>query len=104
MIYLFLLICYVLFVVFVSVKVRKVIIKGFRGILIRIFRYLVVDIIMVGKNIVMVEKWFGKYKELVVVRIVCSYIENMIKGVIKVSKIKVSIELVWTSRNCFSWK
>uniref|UniRef100_A0A8W8L4N8 Large ribosomal subunit protein uL6 n=5 Tax=Magallana gigas TaxID=29159 RepID=A0A8W8L4N8_MAGGI len=66
-----------------SVKARKVIIKGPRGTLTRTFRHLAVDITMVGKNTVMVEKWFGKHKELAAVRTVCSHIENMIKGVTK---------------------
>lgn len=83
MIHLFLLICYVLFAVSASVKARKVIIKGPRGTLTRTFRHLAVDITMVGKNTVMVEKWFGKHKELAAVRTVCSHIENMIKGVTK---------------------
>lgn len=104
MTHLFLLNCNVLFAVSASVKARKVIIKGPRGTLTRTFRHLAVDITMVGKSTVMVEKWFGKHKELAVVRTVCSHIENMIKGVTKVSNIKASIELVWASRNCLSLK
>jgi len=34
-----------------------------------------------------VEKWFGTKKELAAVRTVCSHIENMIKGVTKVSTV-----------------
>ncbi|XP_062620785.1 large ribosomal subunit protein uL6-like [Saccostrea cucullata] len=66
-----------------SVRARKVIIKGPRGTLTKTFRHLAVDISMVSKNTVMVEKWFGKHKELAAVRTVCSHIENMIKGVTK---------------------
>jgi hypothetical protein len=72
-----------------SVRARKVIIKGPRGTLTRTFRHLAVDITMVNKNTVMVEKWFGKHKELAAVRTVCSHIENMIKGVTKVGHFSV---------------
>ena len=69
-----------------NVRARKVIIKGPRGSLTRAFRHLAVDITMVGKNTIKVEKWFGKHKELAAVRTVCSHIENMIKGVTKVNQ------------------
>ncbi|XP_060083529.1 large ribosomal subunit protein uL6-like [Ylistrum balloti] len=66
-----------------SVKARKVTIKGPRGTLTRSFRHLAVDISMISKNTIKVEKWFGKHKELAAVRTVCSHIENMMKGVTK---------------------
>ncbi|XP_021339065.1 60S ribosomal protein L9-like [Mizuhopecten yessoensis] len=66
-----------------SVKARKVIITGPRGTLTRSFRHLAVDISMIGKNTIKVEKWYGKHKELAAVRTVCSHIENMMKGVTK---------------------
>jgi len=72
-------------VVEVSVKSRKVIVKGPRGTLRRDFRHLNVDIKKIGKNQLLVEKWFGIRKELAAVKTVCSHIENMMKGVTKVS-------------------
>jgi len=44
-----------------------------------------VDIKKIGKNQLLVEKWFGIRKELAAVKTVCSHIENMMKGVTKVS-------------------
>ena len=67
------------------VKSRRVSVKGPRGTLIRSFRHLAVDMRKVSKDELIVEKWFGIHKELAAVRTVCSHIENMIKGVIKVS-------------------
>merc|ERR1712142_392332 len=65
----------------ISVKSRKVTVTGPRGTLVRSFRHLPVDMSMVGKKQLKVEKWFGKHKELAAVRTVCSHVENMIKGV-----------------------
>jgi large subunit ribosomal protein L9e len=69
-----------------SVKSRTVTLKGPRGILKRSFKHLALDISMVTPRLLRVEKWFGTKKELAAVRTVCSHIENMIKGVTKVSK------------------
>lgn len=69
----------------VTVKARKVTVKGPRGTLKRAFKHLCLDIYMVNKRCVKVEKWFGTKKELACVRTVCSHIENMIKGVTKVN-------------------
>lgn len=68
----------------ISVKNRRVTVKGPRGTLIRAFKHLSLDIYMVNQRCLKVEKWFGKKKELAAVRTVCSHIENMIKGVTKV--------------------
>lgn len=65
------------------VKSRRVTITGPRGSLTRNFRHLAVDISMIGKKTIQVEKWYGKHKELAAVRTVCSHIENMMKGVTK---------------------
>lgn len=62
------------------VKARVVQIHGPRGKLERSFRHLAMDIYMVNKKKMMVEKWFGTKKEIAAVRTVCSHIENMIKG------------------------
>ena len=37
------------------------------------------------KDTIKVEKWFGKSKQIAAVRTVCSHIENMFKGVMKVN-------------------
>ncbi|GFY48305.1 60S ribosomal protein L9 [Trichonephila inaurata madagascariensis] len=60
---------------------RVVTIKGPRGMLKRSFKHVQVDMQVVGKNKLVVQKWFGIRKELATVRTVCSHIENMIKGV-----------------------
>ena len=66
-------------------KARKVTVKGPRGTLRRSFKHLAVDIRKTKKDEIIVEKWFSIRRELATVRTVCSHIENMIKGVIKVS-------------------
>ena len=67
-----------------TVKARSVTVKGARGSLTKAFKHLAVDIYKVDADTIKVEKWFGKKKELAAVRTVCSHIENMFKGVIKV--------------------
>merc|ERR1712038_509045 len=57
--------------------------KGARGTLTKAFKHLAVDIYMVDKETIKVEKWFGKKKQLASVRTVCSHIENLFKGVMK---------------------
>lgn len=74
------------FLVKVTVKSRVVQVSGKRGKLVRSFRHARVDISMPKKNLVLVEKWFGTNKENAVVRTICSHINNMIKGVTKVSR------------------
>ncbi|KAK2176964.1 hypothetical protein NP493_629g01029 [Ridgeia piscesae] len=63
-----------------TVKSRSVTVKGPRGTLRRNFRHMAVDMKMIGKNKLQVEKWMGIRKELAAVRTICSHIENMIKG------------------------
>ena len=70
-----------------TVKARAVTVKGARGSLTKAFKHLSVDIYKVDAETIKVEKWFGKKKELAAVRTVCSHIENMFKGVIKVSAV-----------------
>lgn len=65
----------------VSVKNSVVTVKGARGELTRSFAHAKLQIEMVGKKKVKVQKWFGNRRELAVVRTVCSHIKNMIKGV-----------------------
>merc|ERR1711953_11366 len=64
-----------------KVKSRTVTVKGPRGSLEKSFKHLAVDIYMVDKDTIKVEKWFGKKKQLAAVRTVCSHITNMFKGV-----------------------
>lgn len=62
------------------VKSRIVTIKGPRGVLVRNFKHLALDLHMSSPRTLKVEKWFGTKKELAAVRTVCSHIQNMIKG------------------------
>lgn len=84
---------FVSFLVTVKVRARRVTVKGPRGILIRSFKHMMIDIHMVGKSQLKVIKWFGKRKELAAVNTVCSHIENMIKGVTKVNLLFVAFNL-----------
>ncbi|GFS96033.1 60S ribosomal protein L9 [Nephila pilipes] len=67
--------------VIVKVRSRVVSVKGPRGILHKNFKHAQVEMQIVGKNKLLVRKWFGIRKELATVRTICSHIENMIKGV-----------------------
>jgi len=65
----------------VSVKSRRVTVKGPRGVLKRDFRHQAVDFRRPGKDRILVEKWHGVRKELAAVRTFASHIKNMMKGV-----------------------
>lgn len=69
----------------VSVNKRVIVVKGPRGSLERNFKHLAVDIFLKNPRLLTVEKWFGTKKELAAVRTICTHVENMIKGVTKVS-------------------
>ena len=73
-----------------TVKSRAVTIKGPRGSLTKSFKHLAVDIYMVDKSTIKIEKWFGKKKQIAAVRTVCSHINNMFKGVTKVKYYKIT--------------
>ena len=73
----------------VKVQSRTVKVTGPRGTLTKEFKHLSVDIYKVDHNTIKVEKWFGKKKELAAVRTVCSHIENLFKGVMKVRNKKL---------------
>lgn len=64
-----------------TVKKRRVTVKGKRGVLVRTFNHTQLDMKMIKKNVLQVQKWFGIRKELAAVRTVCSHVENMIVGV-----------------------
>lgn len=67
----------------VSTKNSVVTVKGPRGTLSRSFAHAKLQIEMVGKRKIRVQKWFGSKVELAVVRTICTHIQNMIKGVTK---------------------
>lgn len=69
----------------VTVKSRKVTVTGKRGTLFKDFSHLRLDIRMINKKTLRVEKWFSSRKELAAVNTVCSHIQNMFTGVLKVS-------------------
>merc|ERR1712080_694760 len=66
----------------VTVKSRLVMVTGPRGSLTKSFKHMSVDLSLLddGKTI-KVEKWFGKSKELAIIKTVCSHIQNLITGV-----------------------
>jgi len=64
-----------------TVNNRVVTIKGKRGVLRKNFKHTQLDIKMLGKKRIQVEKWFGSRKDIATVRTVISHIENMMKGV-----------------------
>jgi large subunit ribosomal protein L9e len=68
-----------------TVKSRTITIKGPRGSLTKSFKHLAVDIYMTDKETIKIEKWFGKKKQIAAVRTVCSHINNLFKGVTKVT-------------------
>jgi len=67
----------------VSVNKRKVTVVGPRGTLTKDFSHGHLQLNMLGKKRLRVQKWFGVRKELATVRTVCTHVENMIKGVTK---------------------
>lgn len=69
----------------VKVHARKVTVRGPRGVLRRDFRHMAIDLKKISNKKLLVEKWFGIRKELAAVKTVCSHIENMMKGVTKVT-------------------
>ena len=60
-------------------------VKGPRGVLVRNFGHLKLELNLVGKKRLRVDVWFAKRKELACVKTICSHIENMMKGVVYVS-------------------
>ncbi|EHB12592.1 60S ribosomal protein L9 [Heterocephalus glaber] len=57
--------------------------EGPRGTLWRDFNHINVELSLLGKKkkMLRVDKWWGNRKELATVRTICSYVQNMIKGV-----------------------
>jgi len=44
------------------------------------------ELTLVGKRRLRVDVWFAKRKELACVKTICTHVENMMKGVVYVSK------------------
>jgi len=44
------------------------------------------ELTLVGKKRLRVDVWFAKRKELACVKTICTHVENMMKGVVYVSK------------------
>ncbi|XP_012369338.1 60S ribosomal protein L9-like [Octodon degus] len=68
----------------ITLKGCVVIVKGPRGTLRRDFNHIIVELSLLGKKKkrLLVDKWWGKRKELATVHTICSHIQNMIKGVL----------------------
>ena len=62
---------------------RVITVTGKRGMLVREFKHINLDITKTEEGDVKVDLWFGKRKQLACIRTVCSHIENMCTGVMK---------------------
>lgn len=69
----------------VTIKSRLITVTGPRGTLRRNLKHLQIDIRLISKSVIRVEKWFSNRKELAAVNTVCSHIGNMFIGVQRVS-------------------
>nr|CAG4648246.1 EOG090X0DNU [Moina brachiata]SVE93263.1 EOG090X0DNU [Moina brachiata] len=86
--------------VIVKVKARRVTVEGPRGKLTRDFKHLALDMEMIAKNELRVNKWFGKKKEIAAVRTVCSHVTNMVTGVTKGFEYKMRAVYAHFPINC----
>ena len=77
------------FTVKVKLRGREVTVTGPRGTLVRSFRHLNLELTLVGKKRLRVDVWFAKRKELACVKTICTHVENMMKGVVYVSRRRV---------------
>jgi len=75
----------------VSVKSRRITVKGPRGELFRNFRHAHVTIRKTNKNTVLVEKTFDKKKRCAVVKTIAGHIRNLILGVTKGFRYKMRL-------------
>merc|ERR1711959_572415 len=66
-----------------TIKSRVVQVKGPRGSLTKSFKHMSVDLAKIDDKTIQVEKWFGKSKELAIIKTVRSHIQNMFIGVTK---------------------
>jgi len=67
----------------VSIKARRVVVKGPRGTLSRDFKHLKLELSMATKNRIKAELWWGDRKTLACLRTLTTHIQNMIVGVTK---------------------
>lgn len=100
-----LLLCSPRFLVTVTIKNRKVTVKGPRGVLSRDLSHLRVNLFTEKKgdaSVVKVELWFGNRLGLATLRTVLTHIENMIVGVTKgyLFKMKVNDTEAHTQMIC----
>jgi len=84
----------------VKVNARTVTCVGPRGKLTRSFKHLALDMQMIKKDELQVNKWFGKKKEIAAVRTVCSHVSNMIRGVTKGFEYKMRTVYAHFPINC----
>jgi len=84
------------------IKARVVRVTGPRGTLTRNFKHAQVQMEIIGKKnrTLKVSKWFGKKKQIAVVRSICSHVNNMIKGVTKGFKYKMRFVYAHFPLNC----
>merc|ERR1711967_194723 len=75
----------------VSIKSRTVQVTGPRGSLTKSFKHVAIYLYMVGDDKIRVEKWFGKSKELAIIKTVSSHITNMFIGVTKGFKYRMKL-------------
>merc|ERR1711904_309167 len=75
----------------VSIKARTVQVKGPRGTLTKSFKHVSIDLYKVDDKTIKVEKWFGKSKELAIIKTVSSHITNMFIGVTKGFKYRMKL-------------
>merc|ERR1711918_42656 len=75
----------------VTIKSRTVQVTGPRGTLSKSFKHVSIDLYKVGDDKIRVEKWFGKSKELAIIKTVSSHITNMFIGVTKGFKYRMKL-------------
>lgn len=78
----------------VTIKSRRVTVKGARGTLSREFKHVNVAFVVLGKGSIRVDMWFGNRLQLACLRTVTTHIENMIVGVTKVRAHRVHCAVV----------
>merc|ERR1711881_636291 len=77
----------------VSIKARTVQVKGPRGTLTKSFKHVSIDLYKDPENPkkIKAEKWFGKSKELAIIKTVSSHITNMFVGVTRGFKYRMKL-------------
>merc|ERR1712036_102994 len=75
----------------VTIKSRTVQVKGPRGTLTKSFKHVSIDLYKVGDDKIRVEKWFGKSKELAIIKTVSSHISNLFIGVTRGFKYRMKM-------------